>query len=233
VFPRPVESVRLGHWRTECATGGRAGAVPPARSTPPSSGADAMCRSRTRWRDERKGGRMPCSCGRALLPGETQCERCRRREYERRRQRARHQYETRICEECGAPYETTKTSNRHTCGALKCQRARAVRLDRAARAQRRPQIVLTCPICGRRVPRKSSRQKTCLAPECAAAWSRLAQKRAGRRATSRRPATPGPGLAGRGPWGLDVGPWASETLDAGLLPREVISYLSAEMLPLL
>lgn len=60
---------------------------------------------------------MPCSCGRALLPGETQCERCRRREYERRRQRARHQYETRICEECGAPYETTKTSNRHTCGA--------------------------------------------------------------------------------------------------------------------
>lgn len=38
---------------------------------------------------------------------------------------------------------------------------------------------------------------------------------------------------GRGAWGLDVDPWAAGTLDAGLLPREISSYLAAEMLPLL
>lgn len=182
--------------------------------------------------------KVKCACGRAATPGRDQCARCRKKERDRAKWRQGRPLETRICPECGKSFDALVHGRpRHTCGSAECQRKREARVESqrrkaattATRAKMGTGETVTCPVCKRTVPRERSRQVTCLGPECVRKRSRNHPKRSARRVVAEariRDSKPGK-------WGLDVDPWAAGTLDAGMLPREISSYLAAEMLPLL
>lgn len=184
--------------------------------------------------------KVKCACGRAATPGRDQCGRCRKKERNRAKWRQGRPLETRICPECGKSFEALVHGRpRHTCGDAECQRKREVRRERQRRkvARKRPRAnpfageTVLCPVCKRTVSRARTRQVTCLDPECVRRWaSNHPTKQSARRVATAASIRDGVRI---GKWGLDVDPWAAGTLDAGLLPREISSYLVAEMLPLL